>query len=80
MTQIAVSPDKETIAAGYSDGSIRIWNIIQNKKVVTLNGHNRAISCLRFNSSGSLLASGSKDTTTIVWDVINESGLYKFEK
>jgi U3 small nucleolar RNA-associated protein 12 len=77
VTQVACSPDKTTLAVGYADGSIRLWNLQQQKRVVTLNGHNRAISALRFNSTGSMLASGSKDTVALVWDVINETGICK---
>src|SRR5688572_9943666 len=36
-----------------------------------------AVSALRFNSSGSLLVSGSRDTCVVVWDIISENGLYR---
>ena len=36
-----------------------------------------AISALRFNSRGLLLASGGLDTNIVVWDVVGEAGLYK---
>jgi U3 small nucleolar RNA-associated protein 12 len=65
------------VAAGYSDGSIKLWNIKQRKCTVTLNGHKGAVTALLFNESGSLLVSGAADTNVIVWDVVNESGLYK---
>ncbi len=37
------------------------------------------VTAMRFNHGGNLLASGSKDTDLIVWDVIQESGLYKLK-
>lgn len=35
------------------------------------------MSALRFSRSGALLASGSKDTDIVVWDVAAEAGLYR---
>ena len=35
------------------------------------------MSALRFNPSGALLGSGSKDTDIIIWDVVGETGLYR---
>jgi hypothetical protein len=34
-----------------------------------LRGHERAIACLSFSPDGDLLASGSNDTTILIWDV-----------
>lgn len=45
---------------------------------MSLTGHKSAVSCLRFNKSGALLASGSKDTNIIIWDIVSETGLYKY--
>ena len=46
---------------------------------VTLNGHKSGITSLAFDQAGHRLASGSNDTCVIVWDVINESGLYRLK-
>lgn len=43
----------------------------------TLNGHRAAVTALRFDKQGSLLASGGKDCDVILWDVIAETGLYR---
>ncbi len=44
---------------------------------VTFNGHKTAVTTLAFDAAGLRLASGSKDSVLIVWDVVNESGLYR---
>lgn len=36
-----------------------------------------ALTSLRFNRSGSLLASGGNDTDVVVWDVLSEAGLFR---
>ena len=35
------------------------------------------MTALRFSGGGALLASGSRDTDIIVWDVVAETGLYR---
>lgn len=47
--------------------------------MVTLSGHRAAVTALAFDHDGTRLASGSKDTDLIIWDVISESGLYRLK-
>jgi U3 small nucleolar RNA-associated protein 12 len=35
------------------------------------------VTALRYNKSGSLLASGGKDTDLVIWDVLGETGLFR---
>ncbi|GAM17446.1 hypothetical protein SAMD00019534_006210, partial [Acytostelium subglobosum LB1] len=74
---LALSRDASLLAAGHTDGSIRLWNLKSATMLSVFNGHRGAISCLEFNSLGSMLVSGSRDTEAIVWDIITESGLYR---
>ncbi|PRQ43668.1 putative transcription factor WD40-like family [Rosa chinensis] len=76
VTSIA-SSHTSLIAAGYSDGSIRIWDSEKGTCETTLNGHKKAVTALRYDKLGSKLASGSKDDDIILWDVVGESGLYR---
>lgn len=62
---------------GYEDGSIRIWDSKITTTIVSFNGHKSAITVLAFDKSGVRLASGSKDTDVIVWDLVAEVGQYK---
>mmetsp|Transcript_32735 Transcript_32735/g.72312 ORF Transcript_32735/g.72312 Transcript_32735/m.72312 type:complete len:987 (-) Transcript_32735:326-3286(-) len=77
VTILARSPQGPKVAAGYSDGCIRIWDTSSGECNVTFKGHKAAVTALRFNASGSHLASGSKDTDLIMWDVVGETGLYR---
>jgi U3 small nucleolar RNA-associated protein 12 len=65
------------IASGFADGSIRIWDSDKGTCETTLNRHKGAVTVLRYNKLGSLLASGSKDNDIRLWDVVGESGLYR---
>ncbi|ROW01405.1 hypothetical protein VPNG_07557 [Cytospora leucostoma] len=78
VTAIAHSKiDKDVFAVGYEDGSIRLWDSKIATIIVNFNGHKSAITVLAFDKSGVRLASGSKDTDVIVWDLVAEVGQYK---
>lgn len=78
VTAIAQSKtDRDVFAVGYEDGSIRLWDSKIATIIVSFNGHRTAITHLAFDKSGTRLASGSKDTDVIVWDLVAEVGQYK---
>ncbi|POR30842.1 U3 small nucleolar RNA-associated protein 12 [Tolypocladium paradoxum] len=78
VTSIAQSKtDKDVFAVGYEDGSIRLWDSKISTVIVNFNGHKSAITKLVFDKSGVRLASGSRDTDVIVWDLVAEVGQYK---
>ena len=56
---------------------VRLWDLDTCECTATLQGHRKEVSALRFSASGALLASGSKDTDVVVWDVAGEAGLYR---
>lgn len=73
----ASSVDRDVVAVGYEDGSVRLWDGRMATVMVSFNGHRSAVTHLAFDSAGVRLASGSKDTDVIVWDLVAETGLYK---
>jgi len=58
-----------TLAAGCSDGTIRIWKVASWKHVMTLKGHDKKVVALAFSPEGDLLASGSEDNTIKLWSL-----------
>jgi WD40 repeat protein len=46
---------------------IRVWDMASGQQQATLHSHTREVTCLAL--SGSLLVSGSQDTTVKLWDV-----------
>ncbi|CAL1701388.1 unnamed protein product [Somion occarium] len=77
VTCIARSPQKDTFAVGYADGSVRLWSASSSSVIATFNGHKKSISALAFDQAGARLASGSQDTDLILWDVVAEAGLFR---
>ncbi|KAJ2402394.1 beta transducin [Coemansia sp. RSA 2559] len=77
VTCLCRSPNGRDYAVGYSDGSIRLFDIGGHAVKVVLNGHRGRVSALQFDPTGTILASGSRDTDLVLWDIIGETGLYR---
>jgi U3 small nucleolar RNA-associated protein 12 len=67
--------DGQLFAVGYSDGSVRLWKIDSRVPVITFHGHTGAISTMAFDTTGTRLVTGSKDTDLVVWDTVAEQGV-----
>lgn len=67
----------ELLAAGYSDGTVRVWDYRSGEVLVTFKGHKSAVTCVEFDASGTRLVSGSRDSNIIVWDLVTEVGLWR---
>jgi WD40 repeat protein len=68
------SPDGQTLAYGLTENqgqriSVRLLEIATGKLLHEFTGHRAGISCLAFSRDGKSLASGSSDSTTLVWDL-----------
>jgi WD40 repeat protein len=71
------SPDGRVLAIVDRLGAIRLCVTATGKELRALSGHRNAITCLSFSPDGKRLASGSRDTTVLIWDV---SGLPKSQE
>ena len=52
---------------------------IDGQDEIKLNGHSRPITSLEFDSSGNLLLSASSDTDIVLWDLVEEIGIKRFQ-
>lgn len=80
VTAVAFSYLYNYIAIGYDDGEIVLYNKNSpdyEKEKVVFHGHRTAVNCLTFSNDSLMLASGGKDSVIVVWDIVNESGLFK---
>ncbi len=60
--------------AGMEKMAIRLWDVVSGENIATFWGHPTDIQSLAFSPDGTLLASGSFDCTTILWDVKSLTG------
>lgn len=73
IRSIALAPDDNTIACA-NFKVVEIWQASTGNKLHTLTGHDHYVDTVTFNSNGSVLASGSFDTTIRLWNAL--SGVY----
>lgn len=69
---IAMHPNENEFAVGFSDFSIKIYDAETYQLKRTLNGHSNSVFALSYSIDGKYLISGGRDAKLKVWDV--ESG------
>ncbi|XP_047350905.1 WD repeat-containing protein 3 isoform X1 [Vespa velutina] len=75
VTRLAASPNKEHIAVGYADGTVKIFDLKSGENISIFVGHRSEVTSLSYDNLGHRLASGSKDTDIIIWDIVAETGI-----
>ena len=66
---MAFSPDGKRIAAGNSDGTVRVWDAATGRPVgQPMTGHTGSVNSVAFSLDGKLIASGSSDQTVRLWN------------
>ena len=68
ITSLACAPEKNYLAAGYADGSVRIWDIATRKCVHSLEGHMREVTAIAFSPGATRMVSSSRDGSLCAWD------------
>jgi len=61
--------DAEKIIAGFRNGQIKVYNLITQIHMQTMNDHVDSVTCLQFDTEK--LITGSKDKSLIVWKASN---------
>lgn len=74
----AYYPEKNLIAFGLRDGSIKILNTNNGQEIHTLKLHEEAIWSLEFSPDGDIIASGSQDGRIVLWDVQSGYAIHAF--
>ncbi|KAJ6655114.1 hypothetical protein lerEdw1_006018 [Lerista edwardsae] len=72
---LAVSHDgKLLFSGGHWDNSLRVTSLSKGKIVGHINRHIDVVTCLALDLCGIYLISGSRDTTCMVWQVLQQGG------
>ncbi|OXB73991.1 UNVERIFIED_CONTAM: hypothetical protein H355_008850 [Colinus virginianus] len=72
---LAVSPDgKLLFSGGHWDNSLRVTSLGKGKVIGHITRHIDVVTCLALDLCGIYLISGSRDTTCMVWQVLQQGG------
>jgi WD40 repeat protein len=63
---VSSNPECRRIASGSKDGDIRIWDVVLGQTLLTLTGHSKAVTCVKWGGAG-LVYTSSQDCTVKVW-------------
>ena len=67
------------LAAGFADGTIRLYDAATGEGLRIWSGHTPAVGTVAFHPQGKLLASGSDGGTVCIWDVATARELHCFD-
>jgi WD40 repeat protein len=76
---VAWSPNGNSLAVGYFDNTVKIWDFGTKQNTSTLSGHSGAVNSVAWSPNGEYLASGSDDGTVKVWKVSNGKEVASFK-
>jgi hypothetical protein len=69
VMSVALTSDGQTLAAGFWNGAIQVWNVQDGRPIHIFDSHTKSVNSLAFSADGRTLASGSDDGSVRVWNV-----------
>ncbi|XP_026679376.1 WD repeat-containing protein 3 [Diaphorina citri] len=77
VCQLSPNHDSSQLAVAYTNGSLKTFSLDTTDVISTFTGHKSAITVIQYDPLGHRLATGSKDTDIVLWDVVAECGLHR---
>lgn len=84
VNAITFSPDATLLAsvsgaADSNDNSLRLWNGDNGAAIITLTGHNAPVQAVQFTPDSAFVASADADGLVILWDIVTQEEVNRFE-
>jgi WD40 repeat protein/CRP-like cAMP-binding protein len=64
---MAFAADGKRLAAGASDGTVRVWNVADGKEAANFKAHQGMVTCLAFAPDGQKVVTGGEDKLVRIW-------------
>jgi WD40 repeat protein len=65
---VRFKPGENTIAVGYSDGYVELWDISTHKMISAIKAHTASVNDIRFNTTLPQMATAGNDMLLKLWD------------
>ncbi|KAJ8317249.1 hypothetical protein KUTeg_005153 [Tegillarca granosa] len=65
---IALSPEGDSVATGYHEGQIRVFDVLSGKMVHESTPHTASVRCIAYSVDGKNIISGSDDCRVFIFD------------
>ena len=82
VNSLAMDPSSQTMAAGFSNGMVRVYDISTREMIIEFNEFGNLVNQLSFREDGKVLAASSWDGKLVLWnmqDRIKLAELYAFD-
>jgi WD40 repeat protein len=68
INTVRFKPGENTLAIGYTDGYVELWDISSQKKISGIKAHTAKVNDIQFNNKYYQMATASGDKTLKIWD------------
>jgi WD40 repeat protein len=77
---ISVTADGQRIVTASEDSTVRLWDAVSGRELLTLKGHTQPVCSAAMTSDGLRLITGSMDATVKIWEAATPAQLALWAK